>query len=78
MIKKSEKIVVTFYTATAAMAMEDICKSTATAGRIIPLPAFISADCGLGWCAETDSENQLKKLMEENGIVYQDIHRCMI
>ena len=47
MIKKSEKLVITFYTTTAAMAMEKICKGSGADGRIIPVPGSISADCGL-------------------------------
>ena len=47
MIKKTEKLVITFYTTTAAMAMERICKDSGTDGRLIPVPGTISADCGL-------------------------------
>ena len=47
MIKKTEKLVITFYTTTAAMAMERLCKDCGADGRIIPVPGSISADCGL-------------------------------
>ena len=47
MIKKTEKLVITFFTTTAAMAMERICKEAAADGRLIPVPGSISADCGL-------------------------------
>ena len=52
MIRKTEKLVITFYTTTAAMAMEHLCKATGADGRIIPVPSNISADCGLAWCKE--------------------------
>lgn len=59
MIKRQEKLVITFYTTTAAMAMEKICKEQGADGRIIPVPGSISADCGLAWCAKNESEDAL-------------------
>ena len=55
MIKKQEKLVITFYTTTAAMAMEKICREVGADGRLIPVPGSISADCGLAWCARNES-----------------------
>lgn len=78
MIKKTEKLVITFYTTTAAMAMESLCKASHADGRIIPVPGVISADCGLAWCANPESEAALCKLMKENNITPQGIHRCMV
>ena len=78
MIRKSEKLLITFYTTTAAMAMELVCKQTDADGRLIPVPGTISADCGLAWCAAPRSESDLRKLMAENCITYQGIHLCMI
>ncbi len=78
MIAKKEKIVITFYTTTAAMKMEDICKKCGADGRIIPVPSFISADCGLAWCANPQYEQELLQLMTDNDIVCQGVHKCMI
>ena len=78
MIEKKEKIIITFYTTTAAMKMEDICKGYGSVGRIIPVPGFISADCGLAWCAPPQYEQQLLQIMTDNDIVCQGIHKCMI
>lgn len=78
MIKKTEKILITFFTTTAAMNMESVCKSVNADGRIIPVPGFISAGCGLGWCAAPESEEELTKIMLDNNIEYQAVHRCVI
>ena len=78
MIKKTEKLVITFYTTTDAMAMERICKETGTDGRLIPVPRAISAGCGLAWCADLSSEEALTALMQEKGIAHQGIHRCLV
>ncbi len=78
MLRKTEKLLITFYTTTTAMKMEHICKETGTDGRLIPVPGFISADCGLGWCAKPDSESDLKLLMDNHRIIPQGIHHCLI
>jgi len=78
MIKKTEKLVITFYTTTDAMAMERICKETSADGRLIPVPRAISAGCGLAWCSDLSSEEALTALMQEKGITHQNIHRCLV
>ena len=78
MIKKTEKLVITFYTTTDAMAMERICKETGADGRLIPVPRVISAGCGLAWCANLSSEEMLAALMREKGITHQGVHRCLV
>lgn len=78
MIKKTEKLVITFYTTTSAMAMEQVCKTAKADGRIIPVPGSISADCGLAWCAGLDQETPLLELMMENDIKYQGIYHCLV
>ena len=64
MLKKTEKLVITFHTTTEAMAMERVCKDTEAPGRLIPVPRVISAGCGLAWCADLDSEAALTALMQ--------------
>lgn len=78
MIKKTERLVITFHTTTDAMAMEQACKNINADGRLIPVPRSISAGCGLAWCAKPESETALKAVMQMGGIVPQDIHRCMV
>ena len=78
MIRKTEKLVITFYTTTAAMAMEEICRQEHADGRIIPVPGSITADCGLAWCADPGSETALLELMARHDIRYQGCCRCMV
>lgn len=78
MIKKVEKLVITFYTTTAAMAMERICKEHGADGRIIPVSGSISADCGLAWCAKNESEDELVALMVHHKITPQGIYHCLV
>lgn len=78
MIRKTEKLVIAFYTTTDAMAMERICKEKNAEGRIIPVPGSISSDCGLAWCASVSSEDALRALMAQAGLRFQGIYVCMV
>lgn len=72
------KLVITFHTTTAAMAMENACKAKGADGRLIPVPKIISAGCGLAWCARLESEAALRELMQEHDITCQEIHQCLV
>ena len=78
MIRKEMKLVITFHTTTEAMAMEQACKAKGADGRIIPVPRSISAGCGLAWCAKLESEEDLRRLMERQGIIPQEIQECLV
>lgn len=56
MREKQLRLVVTFSTATAAMAMERYCLDNGVPGRLIPTPRQITADCGLAWSAPPEAE----------------------
>lgn len=78
MIKKEQKLVITFHTTTEAMAMEKTCKETGAEGRIIPVPRAISAGCGLAWCAKPESRAALEELMQQYGIRPQAVQECLV
>jgi hypothetical protein len=78
MREKKPRLVVAFSTATAAMELERYCLANGIPGRLIPTPRQITADCGLAWCADPASEQNLMHLMTDNDIVCQGVHKCMI
>lgn len=49
MREKHPFIVLSFHTTVTAMEWEKRCMETGVPGRLIPLPAEISAGCGLAW-----------------------------
>ena len=59
---KTLKLVVTFHTTAAAMAMETLCKAQSIPGRLIPTSRELTADCGMAWCAPLDAEETLRAL----------------
>lgn len=68
--ERQPKLVITFRTTTAAMAMEASCNTGQ--GRLIPIPREISGGCGLAWCADPDFEDSLLRVMDQNSIEYQE------
>ena len=73
LIEKQESLIVTFATTAMAMAMEKACREEGSPGRLIPVPGFISAGCGLAWCAAPGDESTVRGLMERKKIVWQEI-----
>lgn len=62
MMEKKEWLLVTFHTTASAMAIEKRCKEAGIAGRLIPVPRSITADCGMAWRAEVTMREKLRKL----------------
>ena len=55
-------LVVTFHTTAAAIGMEKLCAARGLAGRLIPVPRALTADCGMAWRAEIDKRTALEAL----------------
>lgn len=67
---KEPKLVITFPTTTAAMAMDAACGPGQ--GQLIPIPRALNGGCGLAWCAEPGLETALLALMRDHNIQYQE------
>ena len=73
---KIPKLIITFPTTTAAMAMDATCPPTL--GRLIPIPGEVRAGCGLAWCANPESKADLLHIIEENKITYEGFHMILL
>ena len=65
---KQPRLIVTFPTITAAMAMECACQKAGLPGRLIPIPREITAGCGLAWSAPPESRAQLEAFVQTHGV----------
>lgn len=65
---KQLRLIVTFHTTTAAMAMEKVCAAQGVPGRLIPVPRDITAGCGVAWSALPDARDVVEKTAREAGI----------
>ena len=75
---KENKIVVAFNTTDQAIKMEKICFMKNISGRLIPVPKFISAGCGLAWCSAAEEKDNIKSLLIEMNICDEHMHECFI
>ena len=63
MREKTRKLVITFHTTAAAMAMETLCRQQGLPGRLIPVPRSITAGCGMCWSAPPSARADLEALV---------------
>ena len=78
MRQKTLKLVVTFHTTTAAMAMETACTAAGLPGRLIPVPREITAGCGMSWKAEPSDRAALEAFVAEKGITVAGFYELML
>lgn len=64
MRRKTPKIVLTFATASDAMALEAAARDRGLPGRMIPIPSEISAGCGLAWCIPAEEWDAFERAAE--------------
>ena len=69
---KVKKLVISFDSNLAAMAMEKAAKPGL--GRVIPLPVSIAACCGFAYCTDVEKKDEVMEIMAANEIEYRDIH----
>lgn len=65
---------ITFASTHEAFAFEDAAQADALAGRIVPLPAAISAGCGLSWKTPPDAPG-LAAFLAGRSVRYQEVFR---
>ncbi len=65
---KELRLIVTFHTTTAAMAMEKVCAQRGVPGRLIPVPQDITAGCGMAWSTPVDARDAVERTAREAGI----------
>lgn len=70
-LQKHRSLVIAFDSTTQALAAEALCKEQGLPGRIIPLPAEISAGCGLSWKAEPEERDVLGAALDRAGIIWK-------
>ena len=75
---KTLKLVVTFHTTAAAMAMEALCKVQNLPGRLIPTPRELTADCGMSWRAEVQDRAALAALTKAEGLETDDFYELLL
>lgn len=64
MIRKQKRWLLTFYSASGAIAVEKFCKERKLPGRLLPVPREISASCGLAWAVLEKEKDRLSEVIK--------------
>ncbi len=74
------RTVVAFDSTHMALACEDLCRREGVAGRLIPTPTAIRADCGLAWAMPPDERPHFESALVASGqvIVTSGIYDLML
>ena len=78
MREKQLRLIVTFQTTTAAMAMEKFCLAQSVPGRLIPVPREITAGCGMAWSAPREAREEIERVLREQPLAVQALHELVI
>ena len=78
MRSKRPRVILTFPTTTAAIAMEKACMNCGAPGRLIPVPREITAGCGMAWAAAPEEKELLLAVAEKNGITWEKAVEIMV
>ena len=78
MIRKTQKLVITFHTTTAAIMMEKQCAAAGVPGRLIPVPRLISASCGMAFSAPPEARAQVEAVVAAIGSTVDCIYELEI
>ena len=68
MIAKKTRLIATFHTTAAAMAMESACARLGVPGRLIPVPRSITAGCGMCWAAPPEEGEAVRDAARQAGL----------
>ncbi len=77
-VKREHKAVITFSTTTYALEAERLCKTKLLPGRLIPVPAVISAGCGMAWCTSPEHIEDVRTLLQQGNVPYEGITELII
>jgi len=72
--RKTPCVIFTFSSTTEAIHMEKAAHKWKYAGRMIPVPSEIDAQCGLAWMAPVGKKNGLIRMAEQMKINVEGIY----
>lgn len=75
---KKRKVIITFPTTTAAMAMEKACMEQSVPGRLIPVPREITAGCGMAWSVPPEGREAAVAAAENAGVKMEGVFELEI
>lgn len=78
MRKKELRLVITFHTTAAAMAVESLCMRQGLSGKLISVPRSLTSDCGIAWSAPVELRETLESVLMQSGIEIAGFHELKV
>lgn len=78
MREKTDYTIITFGDYHTAIAFECFCQKNEIPGRLIPLPASISAGCGMCWRMRPADAKAAEERIREAGILTEGVFQIMM
>jgi len=66
--------VITFFSSQQVMRAEKVLKDNDYKVLLVPGPREISPNCGVALCFDYNKRNEVKKLMDKEKLIYENIH----
>ncbi len=73
MREKKIQTIVSFSSTSQAIAAELFLKEKKLVGRLIPVPKEIEAGCGMAFLCKEGTVEEIRELLETNGIGYKNV-----
>lgn len=74
MLAEETGVVVTFDNTPDACAMEDAARTHGIPGRLMPIPAAVSAGCGLAWGVPSGQRDALVAALAEHEVAHEAVY----
>lgn len=71
MLKKEQKLIITYHTSNMAFATESICKDNGIKGELISAPRKLSSDCGISYATEVENKAKILDLFKEYKVEFE-------
>lgn len=71
--EEPQRAVASFATTSDAMAVQ-AAASGGVPGRMVPIPAALSAGCGLAWEVPVSQADELRRALEERSLAFEGIY----
>lgn len=71
MLKKEQKLIITYHTSNMAFATESICKDNGIKGELISAPRKLSSDCGVSYATDIENKAKIEELFKEYKIEFE-------
>jgi hypothetical protein len=73
-MNKDDKVVIIIYTVSQAIKIEKILRKIGITCKLIPVPRFLSSDCGVCVSIRKSDEGKVRQILQDSNIDIQGLY----